>query len=105
MTKLLTSYGKEDQQNVKHLIDFGSKCYIKREDGKMGKFDSHVDKGILVFYSSTRKEYKCYNIMLKKVVEIINVMVDETGGQKFQEEEKESTEQVYEEEEKDEEAT
>jgi transposase InsO family protein len=30
--------------NVKHFIVFGSKCYIKREDEKMGKFDSRVDK-------------------------------------------------------------
>jgi hypothetical protein len=30
--------------NVKHFKVFGRKCYIKREDGKMGKFDSRVDK-------------------------------------------------------------
>jgi hypothetical protein len=30
--------------NVKNFKDFGSKCYIKREDGRMGKFDSRVDK-------------------------------------------------------------
>jgi transposase InsO family protein len=41
--------------NVKHFRVFGSKCYIKREYGRMGKFDSRVDKGILVGYSSTRK--------------------------------------------------
>ena len=28
--------------NVKHFRDFGSKCYIKREDGRMGKLDSRV---------------------------------------------------------------
>jgi transposase InsO family protein len=28
---------------VKHFRVFGSKCYIKREDGRMGRFDSHVD--------------------------------------------------------------
>jgi hypothetical protein len=30
--------------NVKHFKVFGSKRYIKREDGKMGKFDFRVDK-------------------------------------------------------------
>jgi hypothetical protein len=30
--------------NVKHFRIFGRKCYIKREDGRMGKFDSHVEK-------------------------------------------------------------
>jgi transposase InsO family protein len=66
--------------NVKHFKVFGSKCYIKRENGIMGKFDSHVYKGVLVGYSSIRKEYKCYNMRLNKVVESINVTIDETGG-------------------------
>ena len=57
--------------NVMHFIVFGSKCYIKREDGRMGKFDSCVDKGILVGYSSTKKTYKFYNLILNKVVESI----------------------------------
>jgi hypothetical protein len=65
-------------ENVKHFKVFGSKCYIKREDDRMGKFDSHVDKGILVGYSSTGKSYKCYNLRLNKFVESINVTIDET---------------------------
>ena len=58
--------------NVKHFRVFGS-------NGRMGKFDSRVDKGILVGYSSTRKSYKCYNLRLNKVVENINVTIDEIG--------------------------
>jgi hypothetical protein len=46
----------------------------------MGEFDSRVDKGILVGYSSTKKAYKCYNMRLNKVVEILNVTIDETCG-------------------------
>jgi hypothetical protein len=65
--------------NVKHFRVFGSKCYIKREDGRMGKFDSRVDKVILVGYSSIRKSYKCYNLGLNKVVESINITIHETG--------------------------
>jgi hypothetical protein len=72
--------------NVKHFRVFGSKCYIKREDGRMGKFDSRVDKGVLVGYSSTRKAYKCYNLRLNKFVESINVTIDETGRQELKEE-------------------
>jgi hypothetical protein len=30
--------------NVKHFKVFGMKCYIKREDGSMRKFESCVDK-------------------------------------------------------------
>jgi hypothetical protein len=37
-------------KNVKHFRVFGNKCYIKREDGNIGKFDSRVDNGILVGY-------------------------------------------------------
>jgi hypothetical protein len=84
--------------NVKHFRVFGSKCYIKREDGRMGKFDSRVDKGILVGYSSTRKEYKCYNLILNKVVESINVTIDETSRPKSKKEENKSMEQLFEEE-------
>ena len=52
--------------NVKYFRVFGSKCYIKREDGKMGMFESRVDKGVLVCYSSTRKVYKCYKYEIEQ---------------------------------------
>jgi hypothetical protein len=64
----------------------------------MGKFDSRVDKGILVGYSSTRKTYKCYNLILNKVVESINVTIDETGIPESKEEENKSMKQLFEEE-------
>ena len=35
---------KERPANLKHFRVFGRKCYIKREDGRMGKFDSRVEK-------------------------------------------------------------
>ena len=89
--------------NVKHFRFFGSKCYIKREDGRMGKFDSRVHKGVLVGYSSTRKSYTCYNLRLNKVVENINVTIDETCRRELKEEKNESMEHLYEEEEEDEE--
>ena len=47
----------------------------------MGNFESRVDKGVLVGYSSTRKLYKCDNLGLKKVVESIDVTIDETCRQ------------------------
>jgi hypothetical protein len=65
---------------------------IKRKDGIMGKFDSCVDKGILVGYLSTRKSYKFFNLRLNKVLESINVTFDETSGRKMKEEEEESME-------------
>jgi hypothetical protein len=96
--KTLYELWKGRPTNVKHFRVFGGKCYIKREDGRMRNFDSRVDKGVLVGYSSTRKAYKCYNLRLNKVVENINVTIDETSGCELKEEENESMEQLYEEE-------
>jgi len=62
---------------VKYFRVFGSKCYIKREYDKVGKINSRIDEGILVGYSSTSKEYKFYNIRLNKILESINVKIDE----------------------------
>ena len=67
----------------------------------MEKFDSRVDKGVLVGYSSTRKAYKCYNLRLNKVVERINVTIDETDRPESKEE-NESMKQPLEEEVEDE---
>ena len=52
-----TPYGlwKGRPADVKHFRIFGSKCYIKREDNKGGKFDSQVDGGIFIGYSWKRK--------------------------------------------------
>jgi hypothetical protein len=44
------------------------------------------------------KTYKCYNLRLNKVMESINVKIDEIGGRELKEEENESLEQLYEEE-------
>jgi hypothetical protein len=87
---------------VNHFRVFGSKCYIKREDGRMGKFDSRVDKEVLVGYSSTRKAYKFYNLRLNKVLESINIKIDETGRPESKEEENKSMEQPFEEDAEDE---
>ena len=63
--------------NVKYFKIFGRKCYIKREDKEMGKFDSHVDEGNFVGYSRKRKAYRCYNMRRKQIMESINVTFDE----------------------------
>ena len=68
-------YGKTP--TVKYFKVFGSKCYIKRIDEKIVKFEPRVDEGILLGYSSRSKGYKCYNKRLGKIVESIDVVVDE----------------------------
>ena len=66
-------------ENVKHFKVFGSKCYIKGEDNKSRKFESQVDEGIFVRYSWNSKAYRCYNLGLKRIVERINVKIDESS--------------------------
>ena len=62
--------------SVKHFKIFGSKCYIKRDDEDLGKFDSRSDEGIFFGYSSQRKAYRCFNLRLYKIVKSVNVRVD-----------------------------
>jgi len=76
--------------NVKNFRVLGSKCYIKREDKKIGKFDSRVNKGIFFGYSCKRKSYKFYNLRLNKIVENIYVKFDETNLLNTQKERKKS---------------
>ena len=47
--------------SIKYFKIFGSKCFIKINDGSPGKFDSRVDEGIFLGYSTRIKAYKCYN--------------------------------------------
>jgi hypothetical protein len=84
--------------NVKHFRVFGSNFYIKREDDRVGKIDSRVDKGILVGYSRKSKAYKCYHMRLNKIVERINVNTDEAYVWNIKEENKNAKELEREEE-------
>lgn len=43
--------------SVKHLEMFGSKCFIKRNDKNTGMFETRVDKGIFIRYSTRSKGY------------------------------------------------
>jgi hypothetical protein len=63
--------------SVKYFKVFGSKCYIKRLDENIRKFDARYDEGIFLGYASTKKSYKCYNLRLHKIVESADVKVDD----------------------------
>ena len=62
--------------NVKHFNVFGCKCYILK-DLKNGKLDAKSEEGIFFGYSTKSKAYKCLNTNTNKVVESVNVKVDE----------------------------
>ena len=63
--------------SVKYFRIFGSKFFIEINDDSPGKFDSWVDEGIFLGYSTRRNAYKCYNNRLWKIVESIDVKIDE----------------------------
>ena len=66
--------------SVKHFKKFGSKCYIKNNDEQLGKLEPRADEGILLGYSPHSKAYKCYNKRLERIVDSIDVVVDEEGN-------------------------
>jgi transposase InsO family protein len=63
--------------SIKHFKVFGSKCYIKNNDENLGKYDDRVDEGIFLGYATNNKGYRCYNKRLHKLVDCIDIKVDE----------------------------
>ena len=61
-----------NRPTMKHFRVFGSKCFIKNNYEKVGKFEPRADEGILLGYSSRSRAYKCYNKRLRKIVECID---------------------------------
>ena len=55
---------------------FGRKCYILKYNRK-GKLDAKSEEGIFLGYSTRSKAYKCLNTNTNKIVESVNVKVDE----------------------------
>ena len=64
--------------DVKHFRIFGSTCFILKDRENVGKFDSWSDEGIFLGYSSTSKAYRVYNKRTMKVMETMNVVIDES---------------------------
>ena len=60
--------------SIKYFKVFGSKCYIKRLDENIGKFDAISDEGIFIGYSSTKKAYIYYNFRLHKILDSVDVL-------------------------------
>ena len=77
--KTLYELCKERNPNVKYFKIFGSTCFILKDRENVGKFDSRSDEGIFLGYSSTSKAYRVYNKRTKKVMETINVVIDEAS--------------------------
>jgi hypothetical protein len=63
--------------SIKHFKVFGRTCYIKNNDENIGKYDDRADEGIFLGYATNSKGYRCYNKRLHKLVDCIDVKVDE----------------------------
>ena len=63
--------------SIKYFKVFGSSCYIKRNEDDLDKFYSRNDEVIFLGYSSTKKEYICFNKRLHKIAESAYVIVDD----------------------------
>ena len=63
--------------SIKHFKVFRSKCYIKNNDEHLGKYDDRADEGIILGYAANSKGYTCYNKRLHKLVDCIDIKIDE----------------------------
>jgi transposase InsO family protein len=63
--------------SIKHFKVFGRKCYIKNNDENLGKYDDRADEGIFLGYATNSKGYRFYNKRLHKMVDCIDIKVDE----------------------------
>ena len=62
--------------SIEYFKIFGRKCYILK-DNREAKLDAKGEEGILLEYSTRRKTFKFLNINTNKIVESVNVKVDE----------------------------
>ena len=66
--------------NISYFRVFGCKCYILRKGTRLSKFQSKIDEGFLLGYSSNSKAYRVYNKTHGIVEEVYDVEFDETQG-------------------------
>ena len=63
--------------SIKHFKVFGRKCYIKNNVEQLGKYDDRAEEGIFLGYATNSKGYICYNKRLHKLVNCIDIKIDE----------------------------
>ena len=76
-----TSYElrKGRKLNGKYFRIFESTCFILKDRENVGKFDSRSNEGIFLGYYSTSKAYRVYNKRIMKLMETVNVVIDESS--------------------------
>ena len=64
--------------NIRYFKVFGCECFILNNKEKLGKFDSKMDIGIFLGFSSTSKVYKVFNKRTLVIEESMHVIFDES---------------------------
>ena len=79
-----TSYEiwREKKPKVKYFRVFRSKCYILNDRENIGNFDAKSDEGIFLGYSTNSRAYRVYHKRTKTVMELINMVIDDTISEK-----------------------
>ena len=74
-----TSYElwKGRKPNVKYFKIFGVTCFILKDKKNVGNFDTQSNEGIFLGYSSRSKAYRVLNKRNRKIMETVNVVIDE----------------------------
>ena len=85
---------KGRKPNEKYFRIFGSTCFILMDRENVGKFNSRSDEGIFLGYSSTSKAYWVYNKKTMKVMETVNIIIDESSDSNFEKGIKELTKEI-----------
>ena len=67
---------------MKYFQVFGSKCYILNDRENLGKFYAKSDEGIFLGYSTNSRAYRVYHKRTKTVMELINMVIDDTISEK-----------------------
>ncbi|KAI9161207.1 hypothetical protein LWI28_015428 [Acer negundo] len=66
------------KRNVSYFYTFGSKCYILNDRDQLGKFDAKSDEGIFIGYALNSRAYGVFNLKTQTIMELSNVVVDDT---------------------------
>jgi hypothetical protein len=70
--------------SIKHFKVFVSKCYIKNNYDHLGKFDRRAHEVIFLGYARNSKGYRFFNKIMHKLVDYIDVRIDEEAPIKYQ---------------------
>ena len=80
--KTLYELLKGRKLNVKYFKTFGSTCFILKDRENVGKFNTRSDEPIFLGYSSTSKAYRVLSKRNRKVMETVNVVINEASTPK-----------------------